>query len=100
MIKKIGSIFFLVTVSLMACWPCRKMESRVLEGCIYLTGSEPFTKLAIESTDGNIYLLDCSEELKNKLTKMQNQTVQLLCSKIIIRENYRLAVVTGMKIVE
>jgi len=88
-------------VVFLTCCPCSRQDSlEIIEGRIYLTGNDPFIRVAVEADDGCAYILDCSEELKSKLMTMQNQTVQVICSHVIIRNNYRLAVVQGINFVE
>jgi hypothetical protein len=46
-------------------------EGNSVKGYITVVGNEPFTKLAVKTDDGKIYLLQCSKELETALSKDQ-----------------------------
>jgi hypothetical protein len=46
-------------------------EERYVKGYITVVGNEPFTKLAVKTEDGKVYILKCSKELENDLIKKQ-----------------------------
>jgi hypothetical protein len=46
-----------------------------LEGRIYITGNEPFTRLALENTEGDVFLLQCEKELEEELWQLQGKSV-------------------------
>ena len=66
----IVSAFTLYTACSCNCGKNSEEESYV-KGYITVVGNEPFTKLAVMTDDTKIYLLQCSEELRDQLWKQQ-----------------------------
>jgi hypothetical protein len=53
-----------------------------IEGTVYSFGNEPFTKLTIQSSDGTMYLIQCTKEVEQTLNALQGKKVKLACQKI------------------
>ena len=68
-------IVFLFGVTYFAACSCNCGESvfigNFVEGYIAAVGNDPFMRLAIKTDDGEIYILQCSKELENELSKKQ-----------------------------
>jgi len=73
--KKKLIIFSIIAISiyLTACCNCGKgiATEKSVRGTITVIGNEPFTKLAIKTDDGKIFILQCSKELNDELWKKQ-----------------------------
>ena len=48
-----------------------------MNGKIYSIGNEPFTKLGIQTSDGIMYLVKCTNELENLLSAKQGQFINV-----------------------
>jgi hypothetical protein len=46
-------------------------------GTIYVTGNEPFTRLALQAEDGNRYILKCEKDLEETLGRSQGKKYAL-----------------------
>ena len=93
-IKLFGLCFSTIMLLLTACAGSKvETTAGTIQGKIYVTGNEPFTRLALEDAKGKVYFLSCSKELKEKLLKQQGLTVRLHCSQIIKGENQNSATV-------
>lgn len=46
-------------------------DGNTVKGYITVVGNEPFTKLAVETDEGKVFLLQCSKELESVLYKDQ-----------------------------
>ena len=55
----------------------------VIHGKVYITGNEPFSQLAIEDTEGTVYLISCSKKTESELQNLQGQFLRLHYSEII-----------------
>jgi hypothetical protein len=53
-----------------------------MEGTVYSLGNEPFTKLAIQSSDGTMYFVQCTKEVERALNALQGKKVELVYEKI------------------
>ena len=51
-------------------------------GVITIVGNDPFTKLAINVNDKDVYLLECSDALKKELWKNQGRIYQIIYSEV------------------
>ncbi|MFQ5799052.1 MAG: hypothetical protein ACE5H0_10240 [Bacteroidota bacterium] len=65
----------------------------IIQGRIYVTGNEPFARLAVEDANGEVYLLSCSKKVQEELLKLQGMPVRLYCSQILRGENQNSATV-------
>ena len=63
----------------------------VLLGETYITGNEPFTRLAFRCTTGKTYLLEGPDDVMETLWKMQGIPVTLYCSKILVTNHTPIA---------
>jgi hypothetical protein len=56
--------------------------SGVVVGKVYVTGNEPFTKLALQMSDGSRYVLLCTPETDRQLSQAQGKNVKIHFSAI------------------
>lgn len=102
MFKK--QIFFCLPAIIMfltACTGARvETSGGVIQCKIYVTGNEPFTRLACEDAEGVVYLLSGSKELQETLLKVQGRIVRLHCSRIKKQGKQNFATVERFKLLE
>lgn len=69
----IVTVLILVPLIISGCCNCGKSiaEGSGVSGTIFITGNDPFTKLALQTDDEKVYLLECSEEMKKELWSKQ-----------------------------
>lgn len=85
LVRKI-SLFFIFIV-IMNCSLFRNPpEPRTVKGMIFITGNEPFTRLALEDIKGNVYYLQCSKEMEKKLWDLQGKEVLIYYDSINTNE--------------
>ena len=84
-IQKISVSLFLLVIPFLIICAGRKRETptTILEGEIYITGNEPFTRVAFEDTTGVVYFLSCTEAMEKALQKHQNRPIRLYASQLI-----------------
>lgn len=71
-IRIILPLFLIVAAfALSTACSCNCGKENTIRGYITVVGNEPFTKLAINTDDNKIYLLQCSKELSDQLWKQQ-----------------------------
>jgi len=58
-----------------------KIQNPVV-GIVQLVGNEPFTKLAVNLNDKDIYLLECTKELRADLIKNQNRVYEIIYTDV------------------
>ncbi len=58
-------------------------QTRTIVGKIYLTGNEPFTKLALEVATGKTYILQCTGETQELLLTNQGKLVKLHVDRVL-----------------
>ncbi len=51
-------------------------------GIVQIVGNEPFTKLAVNINDKDVYLLDCTKEMQAELIKNQNRVYEIIYSDV------------------
>jgi hypothetical protein len=56
-------------------------QEKSVEGTVYVTGNEPFTRLALVAEDGTRYLLSCTKELEELLNRSQGRKVRIRYSR-------------------
>ena len=76
---------------------CAGSKVDTIQGKLYVSGNEPFTFLIIESEDGNIYKIECSDSLQTELWKMQGEIINLEIEDIKKEKNNAMAFVKGYK---
>ncbi len=54
-----------------------------IKGRVYITGNEPFTRLALEDKKGRIFYLTCDEKVKKELWKFQGKAVLIYYTEIL-----------------
>lgn len=75
MIKSIiGTV--LLSILVVSCAGSVKTDN-IATGTLYVSGNEPFTFLALQSTDNEYYKIECSDSLKKELWKLQGSQVEL-----------------------
>lgn len=52
-------------------------ETRVVTGRVYVTGNDPFTKLAVQLDGGKVYILKCSGEVEKKIQSNQGRIMKI-----------------------
>lgn len=52
-------------------------RNQVIEGTVYSTGNEPFTRLALAEDGGERYLLHCPEAIEELLNSVQGRKVRI-----------------------
>lgn len=72
----------------------------IIRGRIYVTGNEPFARLAVEDANGEVYVLTCSKEVQEELLKLQGMRVLLYCSEILSGEHQNSATVERFGLLE
>lgn len=80
------SLFFIFIVIINCSLFNKTRETRTIKGEVFITGNEPFTRLALEDIKGNVYYLQCSEEMGKKLWDLQGQEVLIYYDKINTNE--------------
>jgi hypothetical protein len=58
-----------------------ELKDNNITGKVFVIGNVPFTKLGLQVDKDKIYILDCTEELKDKLLKEQGRDVKIHFSK-------------------
>jgi hypothetical protein len=66
---------------LAGCSSARPIQNPVI-GIIEVVGNEPFTKLAININDKDIYLLECTKEVKAELLKNQQKVYEIIYTEV------------------
>ncbi|MCX6121028.1 MAG: hypothetical protein NTX44_05370 [Ignavibacteriales bacterium] len=64
------------------CGSCSTSQSSlptegVLEGTIFAIGNDPFTKLGLQTTQNQMYVLRCSKEIEKELNTKQGQKMRI-----------------------
>jgi len=80
-VRKI-SLFFIFIVIINCSLFNNTRDIRTMKGVVFITGNEPFTRLALEDIKGNVYYLQCSEEMEKKLWNVQGQEVLIYYNSI------------------
>lgn len=52
-----------------------------MQGTVYVTGNEPFTRLALVAEDGTRYILNCSKEIEESLNRFQGRKFRIRYSE-------------------
>jgi hypothetical protein len=77
-----GFVFPAVTLLMVVLAGCVSLQGvnghvETMVGRVYVTGNEPFTKFALQLEDGSAYILNCSKELQDQLSREQGKTVKV-----------------------
>jgi hypothetical protein len=77
-------LVFTTALLFVACKPPGESSNQVnvVVGSVYLTGNEPFTRLALLAEDGNRYLLKCEKDLEILLERSQGKKIAIRFSVI------------------
>jgi len=84
-VRKI-SLFFIFIVIINCSLFNKTRETRTIEGVVFITGNEPFTRLALEDIKGNVYYLQCGEEIQETLWDLQGKEVLIYYDSIDTNE--------------
>lgn len=84
--KKIVYSFFMAaivitTLFIAGCSSAKAIQNPVI-GIIEIVGNEPFTRLAVNINDKDVYLLECSKEIQSELLKNQQRVYQIIYSEV------------------
>lgn len=84
-----------ITVLTYGCCNCGKniAEGSAVSGKIIIIGNDPFTKLAIQTDDEKVYILECSEELRKELWNKQGDLYLVSFSDLKVVEERDVLVV-------
>jgi len=58
-------------------------QTCTIVGKVYLTGNEPFTKLALEVPTGKTYILQCTGKIRGLLLTNQGKLVKLHVDRVL-----------------
>lgn len=95
--KFILIIFFTITLGIIGCaGSCNNTNK--LSGTLYVAGNEPFTYLALDSKDGTIYKIECSDSLKNILWQLQGEIVSVDYDEIKKYDRLNIVVINGYSV--
>lgn len=97
--KLVLLLLSLVLIGLVACAGNNYIKHG-LTGRVYVAGNEPFTFLAIESSQGEIFKISCSDSLKKELWRFQGEEVKLKLTEIQKLDTIQIAVVKSYKLKE
>ena len=70
-----------------------------LKGRIYITGNEPFTRLALKDKNGNVYYLQCEKNMKEQLWELQGKAVVIYYVSIDSNEAGKFVKVKEFKVI-
>ena len=90
-------LFSALTISIIGCAGNCNTNNK-LSGTLYVAGNEPFTYLALDTKDRNIYKIECSDSLKKELWQLQGKTIELNYTEIEEFDKVNTAVVVGYSI--
>jgi len=83
-VRLFALLVILIAFLLGACSPygLRESSMRTVVGVLYVTGNEPFTRLALEVKGSPPYLLRCPKEVEAILLKNQGRLVRIHAKRI------------------
>lgn len=90
-------LFFVITLGIIGCAGSCNSTNK-LSGTLYVAGNEPFTYLALDSKDGTIYKIECSDSLKNILWQLQGETVSVNYDDIKKYDRLNIVVINGYSV--
>ena len=70
-----------------------------LKGRIYITGNEPFTRLALKDRKGDVYYLQCEKNMKEQLWELQGKAVVIYYVSIDSNEAGKFVKVKKFKVI-
>ncbi len=91
------SLFLLVMINCSFFQSSGKDEK--LKGKIYITGNEPFTRLALKDRKGNVYYLQYEKNMKEQLWELQGKAVVIYYVSIDSNEAGKFVKVKKFKVI-
>ena len=91
-ILSIFLIFSIFTVE------CAKSDIQTVEGRLFVTGNEPFTELAIETSANVVYKLTYPEEMAGELGQLQGKVLVIKCKNVQSYNRFNTATVVSYKL--
>jgi hypothetical protein len=84
--KRIFYFLFFAVIAVSCCYIPGCSSTRAIQnpviGIIQVVGNEPFTRLAVNINDKDVYLLECTQEVKTELLKNQQKIYQIIYSEV------------------
>lgn len=86
MLKKVshslfGAVIIISLISLCGCSSAIPIQNPVV-GIIQVVGNEPFTRLAVNLNDKDVYFLECTKEVQAELMKNQQKIYEIDYSEV------------------
>jgi len=75
-------------------------NNNILSGTLYVAGNEPFTHLALDTKDDNIYKIECSDSLRKELWQLQGKIVSLGYNKIEKFDKVNILIAISYELIE
>jgi hypothetical protein len=91
------SIFFILSLLTVE---CTKSDIQTVEGRLFVTGNEPFTELAIETSANVVYKLTYPEKLADELGQLQGNVLIVKCKNVQSHDRFNTATVVSYKLSE
>jgi len=75
---------FLAVLIIESCFSSKAVfnEPQKVEGEIMVVGNEPFTRLAVRTEGGDVFLIGCNDEIKRTLLSNQGKRAELCYDEI------------------
>lgn len=84
--KRIFCFLFFAVIAISCCYIAGCSSARAIQnpviGIIRAVGNEPFTRLAVNINDKDVYLLECTKEVQAELLKNQQKVYQIIYSEV------------------
>ncbi len=96
-------LFFALIIGIIGCAGRCKTSAKIentLSGTLYVAGNEPFSYLALDTTDRIVYKIECSDSLKKELWQLQGKTVQLNYNELKNYDKLNIAVVKNYTVID
>ncbi|MEE9190031.1 MAG: hypothetical protein V3U16_04585 [Candidatus Neomarinimicrobiota bacterium] len=77
---------------------CTGINQQTIKGRLYVTGNEPFTQIAVETKEGEVYRLQGVKDIIGELRSLQGQIVSLTCKDIKTIDRFQSATVVKFEI--
>jgi hypothetical protein len=77
---------------------CTKTDIQTVEGRLFVTGNEPFTELAIETSASVVYKLTYPEEMAGELGQLQGKVLIIKCKDVQSYDRFNKATVVSYKL--
>lgn len=80
-LKRISLFIFFIAIIHCSLFRDVQPEQKI-KGRIFITGNEPFTRLALEDMKGKVYYLQCSDKIQETLWDLQGKEVLIYYESI------------------